>query len=199
MEFLAYTTGMIKRFGYTLCKAWQHRKLLRAFDQEPTRQIGTVFDLNLGLEKAQGIKVLILDMDGVLTCYGEERPGTSIESWLNSCIQIFGEGCIFILSNKPTQERASYFKTHFKGVELIFPTRKKPYPDGINQILELTKTDPHSVLVIDDRLLTGVLAAILSHTEARLVTKPLICLNLRPIPELFFIVLRKIERVLFDF
>jgi len=185
---------MIKRIGYTLGMAWRHRKMLKPYRYEKALQSEGILNCDPNLLKTRGIKVIALDLDGVLTPYGEIEVSQEIDSWLNFCIGIFGEGNVFILTNKPTSERLNYFSKHFKGITLILPKRKKPYPDGIQQILQIAKVSPPELLMVDDRLLTGVLAAIVAGSSACYITKPLISLTKRPLPELFFIGLRKMER-----
>lgn len=186
---------MIERILYALNMAWRYRKTLRIYRRDATLQISNVLELNPISLKERGFKILILDFDGVLAAYGEVYLSPEIDSWMNFCVQILGEGNVFILSNQATQERANYFAKTFKGVKLIFPAKKKPYPNGILQILQLTKAVPEEVLVVDDRLLTGILATIIANIPGCYVTKPFICLNKRPIAELFFIALRKMERL----
>ena len=57
---------------------------------------------------------------------------------------------------------------------------------------------PKEILVIDDRLLTGVLAAIISKTQACLITKPYIDYKYRPVQEIVFCLIRKLERKIFS-
>ena len=144
--------------------------------------------------KVQGIQGIALDLDGVLTSYGEIQPAKEIESWLNLCLEVWGEDRVFVLSNHLTQKRINYFSKHFKGLTIILAKRKKPYPDGVQQILQRTNIHPKALLVVDDRLLTGILAAIITETSGCYITRPLVSLTKRPILELFFISLRKIER-----
>lgn len=187
---------MLKRILYALSMAWRYRKMLSAYKCNSALQTSDILALNPLFLKEKGIKILILDFDGVLAAHGEIVLSPAIISWINSCIQVLGEGKIFVLSNKATTTRAEYFARTFKGVKWIFPTRKKPYPDGILQILQLTHTAPQEILVIDDRLLTGILAAVIANVSGCYVTNPIIFFHKRPIEETFFMVLRKIERLL---
>ena len=188
---------MIKRILYTTSKMIQQWSELKNYRNNSKLQIKNVLELNPIEIKEQGIKCLALDMDGVLTAYGEEKLSPSIATWLDHCLQIFGYGKVFILSNKSTLGRIEYFSKKFKGLGVMVPERKKPYPDGIQQILQLTKIKAQELLVIDDRLLTGILAAILVNVPARYVTKPMINLHSQTMTELFFIGLRTFEKALF--
>jgi predicted HAD superfamily phosphohydrolase YqeG len=185
---------MIKRIYYALCMMRRHYLALKAYNKAPELQISSVLALDpLHLKLTQGINAIVLDFDGVLAAYGDDRPKAELDSWLNSCVQIFGPGFVFILSNKPTEARKNYFNHHFQGIEFVV-SRKKPYPDGIRQIARSIQRAPKELLVVDDRLLTGILAAIIAGASARYLNTPLINFSRRPVHELFFICLRKMER-----
>ncbi len=176
--------------------AWRYRKALGAYKRSSRLQIKEVLTLDPVALQEKGIKVIVLDLDGVLAAHGENCLSPAIGSWINLCVQTFGIGKVFILSNQATKIRARYFAQNFKGVVFIVPARKKPYPDGILQVLQSTKVTGSAVLVIDDRLLTGILAALLTNTAGYYVVKPFICWRKRPIRESFFVMLRSIERLL---
>jgi hypothetical protein len=144
--------------------------------------------------KKQGIKVLVLDFDGVLAADGELLPNAEIQPWLQECIQHFGATQIFILSNRPLPTRIAYFNTHYQGIRWIKEVRKKPYPDGLQQIITLTKQLPQTIMLLDDRLLTGALAACLTQVKVTLVTHPYANWWKRPLRETFFTLLRFSER-----
>lgn len=146
--------------------------------------------------KQQGITVLVLDFDGVLAAHGESQPAQEIHPWLQACIQCFGANQVFVLSNKPLASRIAYFNCHYQGVRYITAVRKKPYPDGLKEIIALTGQSSHQVMLIDDRLLTGVLAACLANVSVAYITYPYVQLSKRPLPEMFFMVLRFLERYL---
>lgn len=181
---------------YALKMGWIYRKKLKAFRHNFALQCTAVSSLNLSVLKSQGIQVLALDFDGVLAPYGIETLTPAIEQWLYECLAVWGDGHVYILSNRPTERRKTYFSTYFKGIRFIDQVRKKPYPDGINQILNTHHLSPTELLVVDDRLLTGILASILAGVQARWVTAPLISFKTKPIQEIFFIGLRFLERLL---
>lgn len=185
---------MIIRAFYGLRMGWIHRHRLMPYRNDPTLQIETILDLKPELLKAEGIKVLAIDFDGVLASHGEESLEQNIVRWLKEGRDVFGTNNIFILTNKPTHHRTEMFAAH--GIQLIQTKRKKPYPDGIQQILSQTGITPSELMLIDDRLLTGILAAKIVGVQAKWVTKPFINLSKRPLTESFFIVLRGLERQL---
>jgi len=174
---------------------WEHRKILRVYKKDPVFQINGVLQLDSIRLKEQGIKAVALDVDGVLTAYGEESVSLEIGNWLSQLVQVFGGNNVFILSNKPTANRIEYFSYNFRKIKSILPNNKKPYPDGIMEILQLKKINSKELLVIDDRLLTGILAAAIANASVLYVTKPLVCLTKRPIRELYFMLLRVLERL----
>ena len=120
-----------------------------------------------------------------------------LNEWLKASLQAFGKDKVCILSNKPTETRYLYFLENFQGLEFIRVIKKKPYPEGLLYILQKMQLEPKELLVIDDRLLTGILAAVLVGARGCLITKPWVCLSRRPIQESLFIVLRKLERLVF--
>ncbi len=174
----------------------RHWHALARYNLDVTLQCKSIVELDLHLLKKQGIKILVLDFDGVLASHGEVELSPDIVGWLNNSLQIFSKGEIFVLSNHASVLRAQYFSTHFPDVHFIFPEKKKPYPDGILQILKLTGIEPKALLMIDDRLLTGILAATLANVSALLVTTPMIAFNKRPLQESFYMALRKLERLI---
>jgi predicted HAD superfamily phosphohydrolase YqeG len=103
---------------------------------------------------------------------------------------------VFILSNKPTEERKSWFNNRHPGIRFISGVRKKPYPDGLDEVIRIAGVQPHEVTLLDDRLLTGVLATCLAGTEVVYINAPYVDLAGNPFKESFFILLRTVERVL---
>lgn len=189
---------MIKRIIYTLSMLRTHRhSLSQVCRMTPYRYQTTHIDPQQ--LQALGIKVLILDFDGVLAPHGDLQPLLELQHWLEKCIDTFGEHNIFILSNKPMPQRIDYFKQHYTGIQFIIAKKKKPYPDGLQQIIQLTGKPSTELMLVDDRLLTGVLAACIAKVNTTYITRPYICIKQRPVAELFFISLRNLERNLFRF
>jgi predicted HAD superfamily phosphohydrolase YqeG len=185
---------MKKRLQYALTMAWQYRKILGEYRRNSVLQSPLITLLNPAVLKATGIQVMILDFDGVLAAFGETRLPVNTVAWLQQALQTFGAGNIFILTNKPTPEREHYLAEYFPGINFFWASKKKPYPDGILQIITLKKVQPEAVLMVDDRLLTGILGAIIAKVRGCYITEPLISFNKRPVQELFFMLLRSVER-----
>lgn len=182
---------MIKRVCYALRMSWLYRSALGNYVNNKKLQTPRLLALDPKQLKAEGIAVLGIDFDGVLASHGEESLAPEVGEWLKDALGVFGKTSIFILTNKPTETRLTLFQQF--GIDCIQGVRKKPYPDGIIQILERTQMPAQSVLLLDDRLLTGILAAELAGIKARWVTEPYINLKKRPFSELFFMGLRKLE------
>jgi predicted HAD superfamily phosphohydrolase YqeG len=185
----------LDRWWFTLQMGYRYRQALAKIYRTtpPQQQLCQLSPIKL---KQQGITVIVLDFDGVLAAHGESLPAQEIHSWLQACIKCFGAQQVFVLSNKPLVSRIAYFNCHYQGVRYITAVRKKPYPDGLKTIMALTKQSSHQVMLIDDRLLTGVLAACLANVSVTYITYPYVQLSKRPLPEIFFMVLRSLERQL---
>jgi hypothetical protein len=186
---------LLNRIFYTMLASYRQRRAIAKIYRETPHRYSTLHIRPHEL-KQQGIEILVLDFDGVLAEYGVSQPHLQLHSWLAECITIFGTDHIFILSNRPSPDRISYFKQHFVGVRFIKPKRKKPYPDGLEQIMQLTQRPPETLTLVDDRLLTGILAACITKTHAIYITHPYTNLSERPLQEFFFMSLRLLERFL---
>ena len=139
--------------------------------------------------------MLALDFDGVLSPHGFPAPIPEAQEWLYRCAALFGAANIFILSNKPTDERRRWFAEHCPGISFISGVRKKPFPDGLKKTGELSGVPLSAILMVDDRLLTGCLAAINAGALPCYVRRPYSSFRYRPFAELFFMMLRISERV----
>lgn len=144
---------------------------------------------------ARGIRALALDFDGVLAPHGADQPLPVMVAWLQQATKVFGEERVVILSNRPVGPRVVWFAEQFPGVRFISGVRKKPYPDGLIQTGELTATPLSAILMADDRLLTGCLAALCAGAVPCYVRHPYICMSGNAGKELFFALLRCAERI----
>ena len=183
---------LFKRLLFSLRMLRQHcHKLKNIYHTTPNNQ--QLVNISPKTFQQQGIEILILDFDGVLASHGELYPVGELHDWLYNCVEIFGARNIFILSNKPLAERITYFKQHYPGIRYVKEVKKKPYPDGLQKIISLTKKSSKSLMLVDDRLLTGCLAACIADVPVTYINKPYVCISKRPITELFFIFLRFLE------
>jgi HAD superfamily hydrolase (TIGR01509 family) len=182
------------RFIYTVTKAIQCWKPLKCYmDFTNPWRIQQLPQLSVQWLSLQGVHHLALDFDGVMAPHGDSKPLPEVLDWLRRSISTF-EGKIYILSNKPSQTRIDYFKQHFPSVIFIVAKRKKPYPDGLLQIIQTQEAKPNEVCLVDDRLLTGVLATQIAGARAVYITRPYAHFRHRFLEESFFAMLRNVER-----
>jgi predicted HAD superfamily phosphohydrolase YqeG len=167
---------------------FKHMKMLR--------KINTLVEIDPASLSALGIKVLVLDFDGVLASHGESVPENVVQEWLKHAVKVYGLGQIFLLTNNPKPEREIFFKNYFPAIECISSPRKKPYPDGLLKIQEKTNVLPQEMALVDDRLLTGMLACQIAGVQGFWITQPYVNFAKRPWAELGFALLRKIEKLL---
>jgi predicted HAD superfamily phosphohydrolase YqeG len=185
--------SFLKRIIFSLRQLHNYHQAL-AIIEHNTPHHQQLHQLSPATLKQHGVKVLVLDFDGVLAAHGELQPTKELHPWLHSAIKQFGSEHIFILSNKPLPSRIAYFKRHFSGIRYISAVKKKPYPDGLEKIITLTGQAPETLMLVDDRLLTGGLAACIAKVPMIYINDPYIRISKRPIQELFFMSLRFIER-----
>jgi uncharacterized protein len=157
----------------------------------PDKSIKTVCDVNPQQLLDEGISTIVLDYDGVLASYRREMPD-EVVVWLSKCVKIFGLSQIFILTNNPSKNRVKYFDLICPGIQVIDGVKKKPDPEGLNQIIKLVGVNPEQVMMFDDQLSSGILAARRAGTKSTLITKPYIGLDIR---ELWWVLLRFVERL----
>ena len=194
-NFLIIIMSFLKRIIFSLQQLHHHHKALAKIKRNTPRH-NQLHNLSPATLKQQGVRVLVLDFDGVLAAHGELQPTQELHPWLHDAIKQFGSEQIFILSNKPLPSRIAYFKQHFPGVRYISAVKKKPYPEGLEKIITLTKQTPEALRLVDDRLLTGGLAACIAKVPLIYINHPYVNLSKRPIQELFFMSLRFIERII---
>lgn len=183
----------LHRLLFSLKMSYRYRKDLADIYLKSPRHRQTSH-LVLADFKAQGIEVLALDFDGVLAAHAEHTPLTELQCWLSEGVAIFGENRVFILSNQPHSKRIHYFQQHYQGIQVISGVRKKPYADGLQQIIEITQCPASHILMVDDRLLTGILAACIANTQVAYITYPYTNFEKHPVQESFFSLLRFTER-----
>lgn len=188
---------MIKRWWFALKEGFVLRKQLKNFLIDPSKQINSLTEITAQRLDQQNIAILILDFDGVLAGHGASQPLPEVENWLTTLSQTIGEQRIALLTNKPIHPRLQYFAKHFPGIHVVQGVRKKPYPDGILEVANYRGLPPHRVLLVDDRLLTGMLATCLAYSQGWYFRRPYSNYWHRPLKESFFSFLRCLERALF--
>lgn len=178
--------------GFSL--GFSNRQSLRLL-LENTSPDSSILMLDPAAVHGSGVSALALDFDGVLAHHGAEVPLPEAILWMKQCEAVFGGERIFILSNKPTDERRRWFNEHFPAMRFISGVRKKPYPDGLKKAGELAGAPLASIMMVDDRLLTGCLAALVAGARPCYIRRPYVSRTHLPLAELFFGLLRIIERL----
>ncbi len=186
---------MFARFFYALKEGWHYRQQLKSYVCDGTLQAPGVLAINLENLASMDIQVLVLDYDGVLAAHGELTPRAEVLAWLEQLKQKFAPRKIYILSNKPTPQRQTYFRDTLPWLRSVIGIRKKPYPDGLQQIIAETAVSPRQILMVDDRLGTGILAALIVGAQGCWITGPYINLRHRPFAEGGTMLLRWLERL----
>ncbi len=189
---------LFQRIIFSLHKWHQYRHALaKIYASHPRNcQLHQISPVQL---KHENTVILVLDFDGVLAAHGELHPTKELHDWLHECIDVFGSSKMFVLSNKPLPARITNFNKHYPGIRYITNARKKPYPDGLQEIMAVTGQPARALMLVDDRLLTGGLAACIANVPVTYIGRPYVLLSKRPIQELFFMTLRFLERWLVPF
>ncbi|MEM7016993.1 MAG: HAD family hydrolase [Pseudomonadota bacterium] len=182
-----YTLQMLKDYRQPLGEVYRQPRVDQLFQTSPQQL------------KADGVDVIALDFDGVLSSESELQPEPEVAEWLKEAIQVFGADKVFVLTNKPIAARIEHFEEHYPGVKYVYGVRKKPYPDGLERIAELSQTPAEKVIVFDDRLLTGCLAGCIANTRVGYIRRPYKRFFRRPVKESFFLSLRVVERIIIKF
>lgn len=185
---------MILRIIYTIKHTWLLRQQLETYVSNRNLQIKNICSITPEYLQEAGIHALVLDYDGVLAAHGEPEPRAEVIAWLQQFSQTFAPRQIYILSNKPTPQRQEYFQQHFPHIVFVIAPRKKPYPDGLLQIIHQSGLAPAQIVLIDDRLCTGILATLLTGVQGRLITQPYINYKHRLLAEIWFVFLRWLEK-----
>ena len=179
---------------YVIRMAIQFRASLGRIFREATPE--RPWEISIPQLLSSGAKVIALDFDGVLAPHGDDRPSTPMLEWLDRCVERFGSGNVFILSNGPSPVRIEFFQERFPSVRWLTGFRPKPYPDGLEQIISLRQVTSQNVLLIDDRLMTGALCACIARVNFFYVRRPIVDLSNRTYTEMFYMTLRWMERLL---
>lgn len=175
---------MIARILYSLYHCIKQRKtLLRVL------KYGSIHSV-LQVSSLKPNSVLALDFDGVLAPHGYPKPIDEATAWLKELVASGRYKRVYIYSNKPTQARKTFFAQLSPEIRFVSKQRKKPYPDGLKFIIEQERVAPSNVIMVDDRLLTGMLAAIIAGTSWLYISRPLKDYRYNLISEVFFTVLR---------
>ncbi|MES2204725.1 MAG: HAD family hydrolase [Pseudomonadota bacterium] len=181
---------MIERFIFAVREALKHKRELKSLPY--AKNITSIDWRNL---YDSGIRVLVLDFDGVLAADKQKKLYVGVDKVLETAQTIFGDH-VYIFSNQPTPQRQAYFAEHFPKIQFLV-AKQKPYPDGLLSVIVKEQVSPEKVVLIDDRVLTGGLASVLAGTQCILIEKPYMCFYSNMLREILFISIRAIERLWF--
>jgi hypothetical protein len=120
----------------------------------PHQVAGTIYDIDLGKLRAEGVSGIICDLDNTLV--GARVPSATPElvEWLER-VRSLGFRVIIVSNNRRT--RVSRFAEPH-GIPYICSARK-PVRASFRKALALLGLSPEQVVVIGDQLLTDVLGA----------------------------------------
>ena len=186
----------MKYWIFTIQSFFKKKKELKIVKSNHN-QLKKIIELKASTLKKNNVKYLALDFDGVLAAHGNNVLNSNVYQWLTNFTKYFSQNNIFILSNNPNRSRENYFKKHFPNINFINNVKRKPYPEGLFYIQQVTQCKPKELALVDDRILTGCLACILSGSVPILLTDPYKNYKKNPIQECFFTFLRSIEKILF--
>jgi len=148
--------------------------------------------------KKNGLKYLILDFDGVLAEHNGIKLNKQIKVWVKQSINLLGKNRIFILSNNKSkhQERSAYYKKNYPDIIFVDNLYSKPYPYDVYKIFKKYKIkneEYKNILLIDDRLFTGILLSMIIGIKSMYLKKPIINWKYNFLRESYIFFIRKIE------
>ena len=181
------------RVFYTLYTLVKRRKALQTVRAQG---VSSVLDLCSSQLIEQGIEGVVLDFDGVLAAHGKRTLHPEVKPWLDRLV-----ACpslkIAILSNNPSSLRQAFFAQHYPAIPFIRGVRKKPYPEGLFEAARVLQCPVGHLLMVDDRLLTGCLAALNAGARALWISKPYQdFFSSKCLLEIYFSCLRKLDRLM---
>lgn len=186
----------MKRIFYALGKAWAYRRALGTAFGHPDCRITSVTILTASELKSRGIQHLVLDFDGVLAAHAETAMRVEVVQWLHHLLQHWPIERVSLWTNKPAPKRLEWLEEHFPGLEILQGFAKKPYPEALADGLSRWGVPPESVVMVDDRWWTGLLAAEQCGVKLLYLSHPFRCIWRRPLREMGFSFLRGVERVM---
>ncbi|MBV53020.1 MAG: HAD family hydrolase [Coxiellaceae bacterium] len=179
--------------AYTLKNLFKFRSELRGITKNKQHCYSTVLSINPEALKSEGIRILALDFDGVLNIHNASHVTPSVLAWMKQCCDVFEEKNLYLHSNNNLDKRLRFLKRHFPDMQILNPNKKKPYPDGLQSITQQTQIPPDQIALVDDRLLTGMLAATQAGCYGVYITQPFCDFEHSPFYETAFWLLRKLE------
>lgn len=184
--------NLLTRIGYAWQQALKHQDALKTFNA-PSFQLQRLIEFPVEGLLDPSLGCLVLDFDGVMASHGKIEPHPEVMAWLERIRVAQLSHKVVILSNKPLPARIEFMKAHFPLIEFVLASAKKPYPDGLIQIMKERQLPADALVLVDDRLLTGMLASLGAGTRGLWVQYPYQDFKFAPIREAFFAILRGAE------
>ncbi len=172
----------------------QHKPALKKIALSEKHSVNSVLSIDPATLKSEGIQALALDFDGVLNYHDAIDIPSDVLSWLSTCCDTLGEDHLYLHSNNNRPDRIAFLKQHFPAMHILDPQHKKPSPEGLHSITETTGIAPHQIALVDDRLLTGMLAACQAGCTGIHITQPFTNFHKSPLKEIAFVSLRWLEK-----
>ncbi len=125
------------------------------------RNVNYVEDFTVTTLAGLEVKAVVLDHDGVLGPNRSEGPDETGLAILGRCVEAFGSGKVFILSNTRAK-RDARSRTYARLVPDVTYLRAnhKPDPEGLLMASRQCGVAMGDIAVVDDGLMTGVLMAV---------------------------------------
>ena len=155
--------------------------------------IQSVLELTPNFLQQHQVQGLIFDFDGVLNGDSYLYPTKKIAQYLHEICEIYP---VAIYSNANLPKRKEYIKEHFPKIFWVDIPPKKPSPDSLLSLCRHWDLPAASLLMVDDRLLTGGLSAFRAKTQFAHVSTPLTSYKTNLVREIFFSSIRLVEKAL---
>ncbi|MES2212037.1 MAG: HAD family hydrolase [Pseudomonadota bacterium] len=186
---------MSSKWCFTIQKAWQWRKALKQALSN-AHAIPTLTALTAESLHNRHVRCLVLDFDGVMASQHETEVHPDVAAWLMNLAKEWPLTQVAVLSNKPFSVRIQALAQKFPDIQFIQGVAPKPFPMGLQEVARQRGLATDELLLVDDRLCTGMLAVTLAGAQGMLVLYPYQDFRKRPVTEGFFATLRWVERAL---
>ncbi|MGL5677052.1 MAG: YqeG family HAD IIIA-type phosphatase [Cellulosilyticaceae bacterium] len=117
----------------------------------PKLYLNSIFELDLEVLKAKGVRGIVFDIDNTLVPYDVVHPTQEIIDFFKT---IKEEGFQICLASNNTEDRVITFNQHLK----VFAIHKagKPRRGGLRKAMALMNLESHEVAMVGDQIFTDV-------------------------------------------
>tara|TARA_Y100001978_G_scaffold169912_1_gene159002 strand:+ start:600 stop:1109 length:510 start_codon:yes stop_codon:yes gene_type:complete len=127
-----------------------------------------------------GIKFLLIDVDGTLLSRNTKKIPTKVKNWINKSKELF---TIYLISNNPSKKRIDMIGKEL-GIRYKFKALK-PSRKVISEVIKPLNLNNKNIAIIGDRILTDVIVGNRCNLYTILVSR----LNKKGLPVRFNITL----------